>query len=248
MAMFNGGGRNNSPNNGFNVRTYGPRFVGEKSQLTIQYWDNKVAINYYPMSGINEKGFKEFNRDARISTTMKANDAILLYTEAMRLIVPEIEKTMRGETATPISIGTLKGSQVRNLWCLEYRPDENGVFSTYLMIYHNLDESNKTDQVLEHKFAKREIVSKYDHSTGKADTVMREMDFDLFLMVLKSVFDTEGPVPHAIQYDNAVRSSRQNNGFGGGGMAATASPTGFTSNPNSAEPVEYNGEGGDLPF
>lgn len=246
MPMFNGG-RNNSPNNGFNVRTFGPRFVGDKSQLTIQYWDNKVAINWYPMSGVDEKGFKQFNKDARISTTMKANDAVLLYTEAMRRIVPEIEKYQKGETPERVSIGTLKGSQTRNLWCLEYRPDEQGDFSTYLVIYHSLNESNKTDQIFEHKFAKREIISKYDPTSGNAETVMREMDFELFLMVLKSVFETEGPIPHAIQYEAAVRGSRQNNGFGGnGGMSGSSNFN--NSNPNSAPPVEYNGEGGDLPF
>ena len=247
MPMFNGG-RNNSPNNGFNVRTFGPRFVGEKSQLTTQYWDNKLAITWYPMSGVDERGFKQFNRDARISTTMKANDAIFLYVEAMRRIVPEIEKYERGDTPEVVSIGVLKGTQTRNLWCLEYHPDEQGDFSTYLVIYHNLNENNKTEQVLVHKFAKREIVSKYDPNTGKAETVMREMDFELFLMVLKSVFETEGPIPHAIQYETAVRGSRQNSGFGSNGGMSNDSSSNYGSNPNSAEPVEYNGEGGDLPF
>lgn len=253
MPMFNGGGRNTSSNNGFNVRTYGPRLTGENSQLSLQYWDNKLSVTYFPMSGLDERGFKQFSYESRVGTTMKANDAILLYTEAMNKIVPEIQKSLRGETPNKISVGTMKGSnQQRNIWCLEYKPDADGVFSTYLVLYRELDADNKPSAVFEHKFAKREIIENYDPSTGKGESHMREMDFDIFMLALKSVFETEGPIPHSIHYANAVHAARQNrsNGFGNnGGMAATASPNGFVNNnPNSAEPVEYNGEGGDLPF
>ena len=250
MAMFGGGGFNTSNNNGFNVRSQGPRFVGENSQIALQFWDNKLTVTYYPLQGIDDRGFKTFNRDARVSTTMKGSDALLLFNEAKRTILPEIEKTVNGEEASEVSCGTMKGTTSKNLWMLEYKKDEEGKFATYLNIYFNIGQDNKPAQVFSHKFAKREVATGYDPGTGDGSSVEREMDFELFMRVLKGVAEIEGPIPHGVAYANAVRSSRsQNSGYNNNG-GFNNNNGGFSGNQNSgaSNNNEYTAEGNDLPF
>ena len=98
------------------------------------------------------------------------------------------------------------------------------------------DGTADTNNMITHKFNKKEYMTGYDPATGSGEVVSTNADYENFVKKLEGIYDLTPTVPHAINYSNAVRNSygnRQqanNNNNGGGNQNYQAPVNNYSGN------------------
>lgn len=234
--MFN---NYNNPQQTPSANTRVTTLYSELSCLQIGLWDNKLSIKMNLATGKTPEGRTVYDFDNRINTAITPDKAASLLHFAETTIIPKMDEVEAGGALEkPIGISFDVGNGKTSRVSLEYKADENGVPSAYLVIYTNI-VNGKTNNVAQYKFNKGEMFKCYNNETGEVENVTAtESEFLAFVNTLRFIPSVQGFSYHTDKWYSMTaknfQSQNQGQNSNGGSYNAPVS--------------DYSGPDDDLPF
>lgn len=210
--MFGNNGNRFGASKEISVNTGVHSFFSDEYSLSVGCWNDKFSIKFLRAIGRDENGKMKYDRDNRISTSLSLIKAAALLLKYKKKLKP----MLTGEKEAKETNFGVKISAKDNIACLlliQYKPDESGVWSTYLVFERgiNPDGSCSPQNRIEFKFSKTEMVEDMNLDTGVREEVKEEADFFEFISILESRFLMTGLSAHAKRYSDAISRGANNN-------------------------------------
>ena len=200
--MFMGKQYNN--NGGVNVNTKLYTSYSDTCMITIGGWNTNLSIKFHPFKGVNEDGVRQYAQDNAevISTSLTVDNTTAL----LKGIPDKIEPALAEKKAESVSVPMGSGE---NRKMLTVSTDGTDIS---LSIAIHVDENGVAapENILTHKFNKKEYMEGYDPTTGNGNIESVNSDYINFVKKLNSIYDFAPSVAHSINYNNAMKSSYSN--------------------------------------
>lgn len=193
---------NNYNNNKINVNTTIITLYND-SKLLVGAWNDKVSLEITPCSGKDENGMSIYNRENRINTALSPENAVMLYLQVKKRILPLIDEN--SDIERKVSVVT-KARDAKNVIEIA-RVKENGEFVMKLNIYKNVGPDGKatpTTQVLTYTFINGEYMEDYDMNAGTWNEGKMTGEFMVFYRLLKYALFIMPITTHADRYSKAI--------------------------------------------
>lgn len=236
--MFMGSNQNN--NNGVNINSRLFSSFSETAMVTLGAWNLQLSLKIHPVKGVNADGIRQYAQDNTeiINTSLTEQNATALLDGIKEKLDPAIKEN-RAEKVS-VSMGAAENRKVLSL--------ETDGKDIYLEMAINVNENGvaKPENVIRHKFPKKNIMIGYDPLTGNGEIVEVNSDYENFVIKLKDIYKFSPAVAHSINYNNAVKASysnkqaannQMNNYSNGGGYSA---PTNNIAGDNMADFLPFN--------
>ena len=231
--MFMGKNTNNSNNVNVNTNIY--TSYSDTCMLKLGAWNLNLSIKFHPMKGLNSDGIRQYAQDNTeiISTSLTVDNTSALLEGIKTELEPAIEEKRTGSVS--IAMGTNENRKVLTL-----KTDGKDVFISVAIGVNDQGIASENN-ILTHKFNKKEYMTGYDVTTGSGEIVSTNADFINFVEKLKDIYKLTATVSHSINYNNALKSSFSNKQA----MGNTNTSSGY-----SAPSTNYGGNdmGDFLPF
>lgn len=226
--MFNG--RQNNNGNGVNVNTRLFTSYSDTCMISLGAWNDKLSLKFHPFKGVNADGIRQYAQDNSeiVSTSLTVDNTTAFLDGIKDKITPALES--KTEASVSITMGMNESRKVLTL-----STDGTDV-SLSVIVGVAEDGTADTNNMITHKFNKKEYMAGYDPATGSGEVVSTNADYENFVKKLEGIYDLAPTVPHAINYSNAVRNSygnRQqtnNNNNGGGNQNYQAPVNNYSGN------------------
>lgn len=232
--MFMGKATNN--NNGVNVNSALYTSYSDACMVKVSAWNTNLSIKFHPMKGVNADGIRQYAQDNTeiISTSLTVDNTSALLEAIKNKFASAVEE--KREESVSVVMGAAENRKVLTL-----KTDGNDI---YLSIAIGVNDQGITNSnnVLTHTFNKKEYIVGYDPTTGSGEKVFANADYDNFVEKLKDIYKLTAATAHAINYNNALKSSFSNK---------SAMTNNMNTNPGySAPSINYSGSdmGDFLPF
>lgn len=208
--MFTNTQNNNTGDKNINTRI--TTLYGDISSLQLAYWNDKISIKINPLLSVSPEGLRQYDYTRRANTAITQEKCLALVDNVEKIIIPKIESN---EPITEnINIGVTVGTKGSAIY-IEYKNDENGVPSTYLTMYSNIDpNTNKapSDGIYSYKFTKIQVISGYNNETGESESSKSvESEFLFFIDKLRTMPQICGTAAHSINMDNTNKYTSKSN-------------------------------------
>lgn len=196
----------NNNGNGVNVNTALFSSYSDTCKVTIGAWNLQLSVKFHPFKGVNADGIRQYAQDnSEIVNTALTIDNTITLLEAIK---KDFEPALAAGEAKEVSVLIGSGN---NRKMLSVQTDGTDVF---LVIYVNVQEDgtvqNPEQNMLKHKFNKREYMVGYNCTTGSGEQKTVNADYENFVKKLESIYDLAPATAHAINYSNAVKSAGSN--------------------------------------
>lgn len=225
--MFNG--RQNNNGNGVNVNTRLFTSYSDTCMISLGAWNDKLSLKFHPFKGVNADGIRQYAQDNSeiVSTSLTVDNTTAFLDGIKDKITPALES--KTEASVSITMGMNESRKVLTL-----STDGTDV-SLSVIVGVAEDGTADTNNMITHKFNKKEYMSGYDPATGSGEVVSTNADYENFVKKLEGIYDLTPTVPHAINYSNAVRNSygnrqQANNNNGGGNQNYQAPVNNYSGN------------------
>ena len=231
-------GRQFNNNNGVNVNTKLYTSYSDACMVTIGGWNMNLSVKFHPFKGVNADGVRQYAQDNSevISTSLTVDNTTALLKGIKEEINPAIEGKKAASVSVPMGAGdnrkmlTVSTDGEKVLLSIAIHVDENGIASA--------------ENVLTHQFNTKDYMKGYDPSNGNGDIVTVNADYINFVKKLESIYDIAPVIPHAINYNNAVKAS-----FSNKQASNNQNVSGSASSSYDAPTTNYTGDMADfLPF
>ena len=197
-------GRQYNNNGGVNVNTKFYTSYSDTCMVTIGGWNTNLSVKFHPFKGVNADGIRQYAQDNAevISTSLTTDNAIALLQGIKDKINPAIKESTEASVSVPMGAGD-------NRKMITVSTDGT---DTFLNIAIHVDENGVAapENILSHKFNKKEYMVGYNPSTGNGDIVSVNADYENFVKKLEAVYDMVPVVAHSINYNNAMKNSYSN--------------------------------------
>lgn len=200
-------------NNGSNVNTSTRLYssYSDTCQFTVNAWNENISFRFAPCKGITEDGVRQYAQDRTeiIVTSLTQDNNTALIKGIEDKILPAIKDKKSANVSIVIGNNN-NGTNNRKILKL----DTDGEKVT-LTLYLGVDDNGVSNgDNVTHTFNKKSYVTDYDPKTGNGTEVVEQSDFINFYELLKNCRNLIPVIPHAINHNNAVKSSfRNNNNF-----------------------------------
>ena len=229
-------GRNNNNNGTINTNTTFLTMYSDVSSLTISGWNDMIALRFLPAVGKDANGLTQYDKDKKVSTSLKPNNACALLKKIEKKVIPAYES---GAKAKAVTVKT-KSKEGLNTITLSYKLDEDGKPKFTLIFAGKVNENGIADpaNIIMYPFNTTETLEDYDPTTGGGTEDTEESEFFNFVEILKHRIDILGLNHHAAKHGNNISKA-----YGGNGNSNSDSQQ------NSGSDAFMNAfGGGELPF
>ena len=228
-------GRNNNNSGTINTNTTFITFYSDVSSLTISGWNDMIALRFLPAMGKDANGLTQYDKDKKISTSLKPNNSCALLKKIEKKIIPAYEK---GEKAKAVTVKT-RSKEGLNTITVSNKLDENGNPKFTLIFAGNVNENGIAEpaNIIMYPFNSVETLEDYDPTVGGGTESTEEAEFFNFVEILKHRIDILGLNHHAAKHGNNLSKSYGNNN--GGNQQSSNSGDAF---------MDAFGGGDELPF
>ena len=203
--------RNNNNTGTVNTNTTFITFFSEVSSLTISGWNDMIALKFLPAMGRDENNLMRYDKDKKISTSLKPNNACALLKKIEKKIIPAYENKEKSKTVTVKT----RGKDTLNTITVSYKllDDDTPQFS--LIFAGNVNENGvaEPENIIEYPFNNIETLEDYDPRVGGGIESTEEAEFFNFVEILKNRIDLLGLNHHAGKHNSNV-SKTYGNGNG----------------------------------
>lgn len=231
-------GRQFNNNNGVNVNTKLYTSYSDACMVTIGGWNTNLSVKFHPFKGVNADGVRQYAQDNSevISTSLTVDNTTALLKGINDKINPAIEAKTEASVSVPMGNGenrkmlTVSTDGEKVSLSIAIHVDDNGIASA--------------ENVLTHSFNTKEYMTGYNPTNGSGETVTVNADYINFVKKLESIYDIAPVVPHAINYNNALKAS-----FSNRQASNNQNTTGSATSSYDAPSTNYTGDMADfLPF
>lgn len=231
-------GRNNNNNSGVNTNTTFLTLFSDVASLTISGWNDMISLRFLPAIGKDANGLTQYNKDAKISTSLKPNNSKALLRKIEKKIIPAYEN---GDKHKTVTVKTRSAEKVNTI-TISYKLDDDGEAKFSLIFAGNVNENGVAEQgnIIIYPFNNVETLEDYDPTVGGGDDSKESAEFFNFVDILKHHIDLLGLNHHAVKHATNI-SRTYNNGNNSGG---------FNNQPSSAGDNNFTNMFGseELPF
>lgn len=215
--MFNGGNTQNNNSNDRSINTRIKSFFGETASLQLAYWNDNISIKINPLVQVKEDGSRQYDYNRRISTALTPEKCLALKKAIEKTIMPAIKNVAEGgKLEKALNVGVQVGQKGTALY-IEYKDDDKGVPTVYMTLFMNMADDKKAvvGNVFTYKFNKTVVNEDYNAETGESKESIIEAEFEFVVDKISKISDVSGTIPHAINSDNAYKTSSSGKSSGG---------------------------------
>ena len=194
------GGKSNLKNE-LNVNSALYVSYSDTCMLKVAAWNQQLSVKFHPVKGTNADGVRIYATDRTeiVQTSLTVDNTTALLTGIKEKILPALEGKL--EASVSVTMGDGANKKVMTI-----KTDGNDVFA---IIAINVSDNNTTteENILPHKFNKKSYMTNYDPATGSGEEVVTHADFENFIKKLNDIYELDAAVPHAINYNTAMKAS-----------------------------------------
>lgn len=218
--QYNGGQSINANTHFFNS-------YSDTAMVKIGAWNQHLSLKIHPAIGKDSSGVTTYAQDQSqiISTSITQDAATALYDGFEKKILPYLDTHSPSEK---VSISVSSGEQ-KKIISIYYDGND-----AYLEIATSVNDQNITTEqnVITHKFNKKEYMVNYDYHTGNASaTQVVETELLNFMDKVKGVKDLAPTIVHTFKYAQALKNAFGRNNAQGNG-------NGFIPNTQQQQPQQ----------
>ena len=205
--MFYGRTTNNT--NTVNVNTKLFTSYSDACMISLGAWNQQLSLKFHPSKGLNADGIRQYAQDNTeiINTSITVPNASAL----LEGIKDKLEKAISEKGKESISIPISTGEN-RKMLTLAV---DGEVITLSIALKVNEQGVADPNSVMTHEFPRRNYITGYDCTTGTGTVTTVQSDYIDFKKKLESIYSLAPVIPHAINYNNAVRSNRSTPNNGG---------------------------------